>query len=107
MSLAAVLKGWMPGSPRHEAVAAPARVHAFDPALLWVTVALLAWGLVMVYSASIALPDNPRFGRYAPSRPSPPSGEGVRSGCRKAALIASRTVSRSSNTDRVVKRTTL
>jgi cell division protein FtsW len=30
-----------------------------------VTVALLAWGLVMVYSASIALPDNPKFGRYA------------------------------------------
>jgi cell division protein FtsW len=28
-------------------------------------VALLAWGLVMVYSASIALPDNPRFARYA------------------------------------------
>ena len=40
-------------------------VHAFDPALLWVTVALIAWGLVMVYSASIAMPDNPRFGRYA------------------------------------------
>jgi cell division protein FtsW len=28
-------------------------------------VALLAWGLVMVYSASIALPDNPRFANYA------------------------------------------
>jgi cell division protein FtsW len=28
-------------------------------------VALLAWGLVMVYSASIALPDNPKFQRYA------------------------------------------
>ena len=27
--------------------------------------ALLAFGLVMVYSASIALPDNPRFARYA------------------------------------------
>jgi cell division protein FtsW len=40
-------------------------VHAFDPALLWVTIALLAWGLVMVYSASIAMPDNPRFARYA------------------------------------------
>ena len=30
-------------------------------------VALLAWGLVMVYSASIALPDNPRFANYAPT----------------------------------------
>ncbi len=48
--------------------AAPMRVLGFDQALVWVTVALLAWGLVMVYSASIALPDNPRFARagYGP-----------------------------------------
>ncbi len=65
MSLAATLKSWLPGPAPHDRVAAPARVHAFDPALLWVTVALLAWGLVMVYSASIALPDNPKFQRYA------------------------------------------
>ena len=36
----------------------------FDQPLLWVVVGLLAWGLVMVYSASIALPDNPRFANY-------------------------------------------
>ena len=42
----------------------PARVRGFDQALVWVTVALLAWGLVMVYSASIAMPDNPRFAKY-------------------------------------------
>lgn len=65
MSLAAVLKGFRPGSAPRERVAGPARVHAFDPALLWVTVALLAWGLVMVYSASVALPDNPKFKNYA------------------------------------------
>lgn len=49
--------------------AAPMRVLGFDQALVWVTIALLAWGLVMVYSASIALPDNPRFARagYSPS----------------------------------------
>ena len=48
--------------------AAPMRVLGFDQALVWVTVALLTWGLVMVYSASIALPDNPRFARagYGP-----------------------------------------
>jgi cell division protein FtsW len=51
---------WTPAPSRLDT-----RIPAFDPALLWVTVALLAWGLVMVYSASIALPDNPRFGRYA------------------------------------------
>jgi cell division protein FtsW len=45
--------------------AAPGRVIAFDQPLLWVTVALLAFGLVMVYSASIAMPDNPKFSRYA------------------------------------------
>jgi len=43
--------------------AAPVRVLGFDQALVWVTIALLAWGLVMVYSASIAIPDNPRFAR--------------------------------------------
>ncbi|WP_298931727.1 putative lipid II flippase FtsW [uncultured Ramlibacter sp.] len=43
----------------------PARVAGFDQALLWVTVALLVFGLVMVYSASIAMPDNPKFARYA------------------------------------------
>lgn len=52
---------WTPVQSRHDMP----KVRAFDPALLWVTVALLAWGLVMVYSASIALPDNPKFSRYA------------------------------------------
>jgi len=41
------------------------RELGFDQPLLWVAVALMAWGLVMVYSASIALPDNPRFANYA------------------------------------------
>lgn len=43
----------------------PVRMAGYDQALLWVTVALLAIGLVMVYSASIAMPDNPKFARYA------------------------------------------
>jgi len=42
-------------------------LSGFDRPLLLVTVALLALGLVMVYSASIALPDSPRFARYAPT----------------------------------------
>jgi len=46
---------------------APVRLQSFDQVLVWVTVALLAWGLVMVYSATIALPDNPKFARYAPT----------------------------------------
>lgn len=45
----------------------PARLLGFDQGLVWVTVALLALGVVMVYSASVALPDSPRFARYAPT----------------------------------------
>ena len=41
------------------------RLAGFDQALVWVTVGLLMWGLVMVYSASVAMPDNPKFARYA------------------------------------------
>ena len=43
------------------------RELGFDQVLLWVVVALLALGLVMVYSASIALPDSPRFANYTPT----------------------------------------
>ena len=43
----------------------PVSLSGFDQALVWVTVALLMVGLVMVYSASIAMPDNPKFARYA------------------------------------------
>jgi len=45
----------------------PARLLSFDQALVAVVGALLALGLVMVYSASIAMPDNPKFSNYAPS----------------------------------------
>jgi cell division protein FtsW len=49
------------------APAQPARLSGFDQGLLWVTIGLLALGLVMVYSATVALPDNPRFARYTPT----------------------------------------
>jgi len=39
-------------------------VRGFDQPLAWVVVALLLWGMVMVYSASIAMPENPRFAKY-------------------------------------------
>lgn len=76
------LSGWFGGLPSVTAQALPVRIGGadfggksrarasmagFDQTLLWVTVALLAWGLVMVYSATIAMPDNPRFARYAPT----------------------------------------
>jgi cell division protein FtsW len=45
----------------------PARLSSFDRTLVWVVIALLALGLVMVYSASVAMPDNPKFARYTPT----------------------------------------
>jgi cell division protein FtsW len=48
------------GAPRSSA-----SVMGVDKPLVWVIVSLLIWGLIMVYSASIALPDNPRFAKYA------------------------------------------
>jgi cell division protein FtsW len=83
VTVAARLWGWLSGLGGVGAVAAdvlpvrlgrqslsrsPAalvRMAGFDQALVWVTVALLMWGLVMVYSASVAMPDNPKFSRYA------------------------------------------
>ncbi|MCE2690015.1 MAG: putative lipid II flippase FtsW [Rubrivivax sp.] len=41
------------------------RVTGFDQAFVAVVLALMALGVVMVYSASVALPDNPKFARYA------------------------------------------
>jgi cell division protein FtsW len=37
----------------------------FDTPMLWCVVALLCLGTVMVYSASVALPDNPKFALYS------------------------------------------
>lgn len=45
----------------------PSRLMGFDQPLVWVTLALLLMGLVMVYSATIALPDSPRFANYTPT----------------------------------------
>ena len=42
----------------------PARMMSFDQPLVLVALVLVAFGLVMVYSASVALPDNPRFAGY-------------------------------------------
>jgi cell division protein FtsW len=45
----------------------PSRMMGFDQSLVWLTLSLLAMGLVMVYSATIALPDSPRFANYTPT----------------------------------------
>jgi cell division protein FtsW len=81
MPLRQRLSGWLGGFARATQEVLPVRTSSrefvqskplavaelgLDQALVWVVVGLLAWSLVMVYSASIALPDNPRFGRYDP-----------------------------------------
>jgi cell division protein FtsW len=43
----------------------PTRIAGFDQTLVLLVVALLAFGLVMVYSASVALPDNPKGARLS------------------------------------------
>ena len=71
---AALMQRWRPGDGRLPvATGVPVgqsdsvRWVGFDQALVWVVVGLLALGLVMVYSASVQLPDNPRFARYTPT----------------------------------------
>ena len=44
-----------------------AGTRTFDAAIVWVVAVLLLLGMVMVYSASIALPDSPRFANYKPT----------------------------------------
>ncbi|MBZ8142105.1 putative lipid II flippase FtsW [Rubrivivax gelatinosus] len=57
--------GALPVRDRVVAGARPAALRAFDQTLVAVIATLLCLGLVMVYSASIALPDNPKFSNYS------------------------------------------
>jgi cell division protein FtsW len=50
-----------PVGGRTARTAAAGPVREFDLPLLWASVVLLLFGMVMVYSASIALPDSARF----------------------------------------------
>ena len=43
------------------------RMQGVDLTLIWVVLVLMGLGLLMVYSASIAMPDNPRFAKYLPT----------------------------------------
>ena len=44
--------------------ARPSRMMEYDQPLVWVVVLLMLFGMVMVYSASIALPDSPKYANY-------------------------------------------
>ena len=59
--------GALPVRDRINILAQPSKVMGFDQSLVWVVLSLLALGLIMVYSASIALPDSPKFAKYTPA----------------------------------------
>jgi cell division protein FtsW len=52
------------GTPASEALAQRQQLAAYDQVLVWVTLLLMLFGMVMVYSASIALPDSPKYASY-------------------------------------------
>ncbi len=64
------MKLTLPWSGGSDAAAADSRVGQrssmleYDQPLVWVTLLLLLGGLVMVYSASISLPDSPKYANY-------------------------------------------
>ena len=83
-NLGARLLGLMPGRANDKAARRPPSIPVrdwinvgaagpqpkflgFDQALVCVVIGLLAMGLVMVYSATVALPDSPKFARYVPT----------------------------------------
>lgn len=41
------------------------KMMEYDQPLLWVVLALMLFGMVMVYSASVALPDSPKYASYS------------------------------------------
>ena len=47
-----------------EALTARSRVMEYDQPLVWVVLLLMLFGMVMVYSASISLPDSPKYASY-------------------------------------------
>ena len=58
---------WLPFSTDPVATAyLPKRstMMEYDQALVWVTMLLMLFGVVMVYSASISLPDSPKYANY-------------------------------------------
>lgn len=45
-------------------LARPSNMMEYDQPLVWVVLLLMLFGMVMVYSASIALPDSPKYANY-------------------------------------------
>jgi cell division protein FtsW len=52
------------GVPPVPGLAQRSRMAEYDQPLVWVTLLLMLFGMVMVYSASISLPDSPKYASY-------------------------------------------
>ena len=52
------------GSTAIDSRARPSKMMEYDQLLVWVVLILMLLGMVMVYSASIALPDSPKYAAY-------------------------------------------
>jgi cell division protein FtsW len=70
--LASSLSKWLPfgsepvaGSNYASPLAQRSKMMEYDQPLVWVTVLLMLFGMVMVYSASISLPDSPKYAKYS------------------------------------------
>ncbi|MET3132436.1 cell division protein FtsW [Oxalobacteraceae bacterium GrIS 1.11] len=55
--------GWSARAPM-DSHARQSKMMEYDQPLVWVVVLLMLLGMVMVYSASISLPDSPKFANY-------------------------------------------
>lgn len=60
------LQRWSPfGSPPvNTNLVSRSKMMDYDQPLVWVTIILMLFGMVMVYSASISLPDSPKYANY-------------------------------------------
>lgn len=66
LSLPTFMQTWFAASPAEslEQHGRASRMMHYDQPLVWVVLLLMLLGMVMVYSASIALPDSPKYAGY-------------------------------------------
>ncbi|BBB65042.1 putative lipid II flippase FtsW [Undibacterium sp. YM2] len=60
------LQRWSPfgAPPASTNLVSRSKMMDYDQPLVWVTIILMLFGMVMVYSASISLPDSPKYANY-------------------------------------------
>ena len=65
LGLKLALPGFMQSAPRPvDHLAQRSKMMEYDQPLVWVVLLLMLFGMVMVYSASISLPDSPKYASY-------------------------------------------